>query len=541
MGSASLSTVRFTHLNGNSMICDRFIRMCLGALLPSGLILLLALCQCTLPDRRSADCSAEAMSYFDKAQQAAENNDYNEMLHNYYLFLRQAQDAPETCTPQLITAYIDIGNLFVAHSDFTSAKGYYEKGYSLSQSSGNEDAQTRCLLGLCQTSLYTGDTIAARQWNERILELKEVALPNKLHFYYLNRACDFLLQNRLDSAKCYYIKDLQLIEQHDFNQEEKYNSLMSLCKCYTIQSEIDSALHYAHLAYDNAAYGTVSPLRKLFVMSKLGRLYAQKGDTERAAYYQTLSYDLRDSVENLRDFLAIKSEQEQFEEAQSKASIMQLSTSNTRLRNVLLLSVGIALLLAAMVYYVLRQKHRTEMNYRALFERNKELLKIGEEYHQSLVQMQQMQRATTTETEAQSTSPVSQASERDFDEALWQRIVSVLDTVDEVCSPDFGLIRLTSLVESNTTYVSQTIKSATGKNVPTLINDYRIREACRRLLDTGNYGKLTLQAVAESVGFTSQTTFNRAFKQCTGLTPAIYRKLSIQQSDNQILDKKSEL
>ena len=508
--------------------------MCLRVVVPAGIAIMIFLWQCTLPAKHGDNFSAEAIGHFDKAQQAAKNNNYNEMLHDYYLFLRRAQDVPEAYSKQLITAYIDIGNLFVAHSDFTSAKSYYEKGYTLSRAYNNEDAQKRCLLGLCQTGLYTGDTLAARQWNECILELKGVAMPERLHFYYLNRASDFLLQNRLDSAKRYYTKDLQLVEKHNFNQEEKYNSLMSLCKCYTIQNQIDSALYYAHLAYDNAAYGSVSPLRKLFVMRKLGYLYAQKGDNERAAYYQTLSYDLRDSVENMRDFLAIKSEQEQFEEAQSKASITRLSTSNTRLRNVLLFSVGVALLLAAMVYYVLRQKHRTDMNYRALFERNKELLKIEEEYKQRMSQMQQSKPDMPQET---APGPSPDASERNLDEALWQRIMSVLDTNDELCSPDFGLIRLTSLVDSNTTYVSQTVKNATDKNVPSLINDYRIREACRRLLDTEHFGKLTLQAVAESVGFTSQTTFNRAFKQCTGLTPAIYRRLSLQQAEHQSAEK----
>ena len=518
---------------------------CLGFFVP--LLALLIAPQCSLPDQSDEFSRSETLRLYEKAQQAVKNNNYNEMLHDYYLFLRQAQSSPETYSKQLITAYVDIGNLFVAHSDFTSAKTYYEDGYALALTYGSEEEQERYLLGLCQTCLYTGDTLAARNWNRKILELKKVAMPNRYHFYYLNHATDFLLQNRLDSAKYYYIKDLQLINRYSLNQEEKFNSLMSLCKCYTTQNQIDSALHYAHLAYENASYGNVIPLRKLIVMRKMGRLYAQKGDIERASYYQTLSDDLRDSVENMRDYLAIKSEQEQFENAQSKASIIKLSTSNMRLQNVLLLSVGIVLLLAAMVYYVMRQKRKTDMNYRALFERNKELLKIEEEYKQRVSQMQhvvspetspEVNLETSTETAPESISeaalPTTRASqERDYDEALWQRIVAVLDTMEELCAPEFGLIRLTSLVESNTTYVSQTVKSATGKNVPTLINDYRIHEVCRRLLDTAHYGKFTLQAIAESVGFTSLSTFNRAFKQCTGLTPAIYRRLSQQASDNE--------
>lgn len=471
------------------------------------------------------------MAHFDKAKHAAESNNLNEMLHHYYLFLRQAQDEPDTYSKQLIEAYVDIGNLFVVHSDFASAKSYYDMGYALSQTYGDADGQLNSLLGLCQTCLYTGDTIAARKWNRQILGMSGVSLPNRLHTFYLNHASDHMLQNRLDSAEWYYHKDLELIDKHGINLEKKFNSLMLLCKCYTLQNEVDSALTYAHMAYDNASYSDMIPLRQLFAMRNMARLYGRKGDTERSAYYQALCYDMRDSVENVREFLAIKSEQEQFEEAQNKASIKQLSLSNSRLQGMLLLGLIVVLLLSGMIYYVLRLKRKTDMNYQALFDRNKELLQIEEEYKLMLSK-------THKTDQVSSAQPSATKAERDFDQELWQHITEVLSSVDELCAPDFGLIRLTTLVDSNTTYVSQTIKAATGKNVPTLINEYRIREACRRLLDTAQYGNLTLQALAESVGFTSQSTFNRAFKQSTGLTPVIYRRLSNQQSDTSALPPK---
>ncbi len=477
--------------------------------------------------------SQVAMKYYRQAQQDSRSHDLNSMLHNYYLFLRYAQDNPQTYGKELVTAYIDIGNLFVAHSDFSSAVGYYRKSYDLSQRYATGKEQMMCLLGLCQTSLYTGDTINARQWNRKILALNDVPEHEKLHLYYLNLASDHMLLNRLDSAKYYYQTDLRLIERHHIAPEEKYNTLMSLCKCYTTQNRLDSALHYALQSYDNSVYGDVGPLRRLFSMRKIAQLYMLKGDSKRAAYYQSQCYDLRDSVENTRDFLAIKSEQEQFEREQSRASIEQLTESNSRMQRLILLGVAAVALLAGFAYYVWRQKRRTEMNYRALFERNKELLDIEQAYKQRLRQANRTDQTAAEpaeETPQPRALPESDTPPRELDEALWQRILTIMDNLDELCSPEFGLIRLTALAESNTTYVSQTVKAATGKNVPAFINEYRIREACRRLLDNDQYGNLTLQALGESVGFTSQSTFNRAFKQSTGLTPAIYRRLSNRQS-----------
>lgn len=58
----------------------------------------------------------------------------------------------------------------------------------------------------------------------------------------------------------------------------------------------------------------------------------------------------------------------------------------------------------------------------------------------------------------------------------------------------------------------------------TLVNEYRIREACRRIADHENYGHLNLEGLSASVGFKSRTTFFNAFKSVTGLTPSEYLK-----------------
>lgn len=101
-----------------------------------------------------------------------------------------------------------------------------------------------------------------------------------------------------------------------------------------------------------------------------------------------------------------------------------------------------------------------------------------------------------------------------------------MENADVYCDSDFGLVKLTSLVGSNTTYVSKVINEHFGQNVRTFINTYRINEARRRILDVDNYGNLTIQAIAESVGYNTQVNFNRAFKQMTGMTPSVFQKMA---------------
>lgn len=64
-------------------------------------------------------------------------------------------------------------------------------------------------------------------------------------------------------------------------------------------------------------------------------------------------------------------------------------------------------------------------------------------------------------------------------------------------------------------------------NVPSFINEYRVREACRRIADDAGFRNLTFAAIGESVGFSSQVSFNRAFKKATGMPPSVYHKMAM--------------
>ena len=96
----------------------------------------------------------------------------------------------------------------------------------------------------------------------------------------------------------------------------------------------------------------------------------------------------------------------------------------------------------------------------------------------------------------------------------------------QFCQDDFTIDKLASLVGSNTKYVSQVINETIGKNFNTLLNEQRITEVCKRLVDTKNYGSKTNEAIAEEVGFKSRSHFIRTFKKITGLTPSQYQRMA---------------
>lgn len=113
---------------------------------------------------------------------------------------------------------------------------------------------------------------------------------------------------------------------------------------------------------------------------------------------------------------------------------------------------------------------------------------------------------------------------------LINKILSVMEDVEVICKPDFNLNTLVSMVESNTSYVSWCINEAFGKNFKTLLNEYRIREASRRLSDSKKYGNMAIQAIYEDLGYKSASNFIKAFKNVIGMTPSMYLKLKNEEN-----------
>ena len=107
--------------------------------------------------------------------------------------------------------------------------------------------------------------------------------------------------------------------------------------------------------------------------------------------------------------------------------------------------------------------------------------------------------------------------------ALTDRILRVFENGKDIFESDFDMNRLAELVGSTYKNVSQTVNEQLGKNFNQVLNEYRIKEACRRLNDQATYGNYTIEAIGESVGYGSRSTFVTQFKSLTGLTPSEFQ------------------
>ncbi len=88
--------------------------------------------------------------------------------------------------------------------------------------------------------------------------------------------------------------------------------------------------------------------------------------------------------------------------------------------------------------------------------------------------------------------------------------------------PEYSAQKLAVDLGTNTRYISAVVSLRFQQNYASLVNEYRIREACYLLVDK-RYADKTLEEIAYLVGFTNRQSFYAAFYKMMQVTPREYR------------------
>lgn len=121
--------------------------------------------------------------------------------------------------------------------------------------------------------------------------------------------------------------------------------------------------------------------------------------------------------------------------------------------------------------------------------------------------------------ERYSTSNLTMVQELD----LYDSIQQLMQDKKPYLVHSYKLPDLAKELNTNTRYVSQVINNQTGNNFFYFINYQRI-ESFKTLVKTDMAKKLTLFGIAQKCGFSSKSTFYRAFKQIEGISPFRFLK-----------------
>jgi AraC-like DNA-binding protein len=111
----------------------------------------------------------------------------------------------------------------------------------------------------------------------------------------------------------------------------------------------------------------------------------------------------------------------------------------------------------------------------------------------------------------------------DEDELFIYRLLECMKQEKPYLAPELTISVLSEQLQVSEEYLSGILNSKLHRNFFDFVNQYRVDEF-KTLCSNPENDKLTLIALAFDSGFNSKATFNRVFKNATGLTPSAYKQ-----------------
>jgi len=262
----------------------------------------------------------------------------------------------------------------------------------------------------------------------------------------------------------------------------------------------------------------------------LYQFYVIKGASDSALKYQTMYYQLNDSIYSLESKSRITELENKYafkrKEQEIKILKAEQELSDIKLRNneiwlfVLIGGILIAVFFFVIIYYQMTQKIRAN---RELVRKNLEIVR-SEEENRKVIGVDENGMIKSSRKNFADKYSGSALSETQKDD-LKNLITSCMEKEKQFLNSVFTIDMFSRHLNISRTYISQVINEKFEMNFNSFINEYRIKEA-RRLLSDPKNSHLTYETIAREVGFGSKSTFNAAFKKYTGVTPSFYSKTS---------------
>ena len=492
------------------------------------------------------------------------NNDTSEIFNTYYQLAKQLrnesryyesgvyfENALEFANDQQqMKIYNNLGTICWYKGEYDEAMRMYRKILELSELSKNQKYQAIALNNI-------GFVYAEHNNQQKSLEYYQKALKIRLKIKnkkgiaqsYLNIGSSYFSIDSFSKALHFFDLSLKIFKEIEYSLGESHvlngignvylenNQLLLAMKYHNEGLVIRKRLNHTYLiaeSYKNIAkdYIKLGDYNKANLVIQKGILISKKIDSKKKLkefYYQLyelktttkqyknaleayLKYaEVKDSLFSIESENIISELEIKYETEKKEQRILFLNTKNElskqtiikQKNNLIYLFSGFAILFISLVIvlYIYFQRNKA---YKMLVKQNIEIVNL--------------------ETEKQNIATKNRKKTKISNE---QKIVNDLICLIEenkyFLNQDCSIEKLAKEINTNRQYLSKIINEKFETSFNNFINTYRIKEACKMLLDS-EYDKYTIESIGEIAGFNNRATFNTAFKKITGVTPSFFKK-----------------
>jgi len=111
----------------------------------------------------------------------------------------------------------------------------------------------------------------------------------------------------------------------------------------------------------------------------------------------------------------------------------------------------------------------------------------------------------------------------EFVEDVARKIISKLMIEQKYRDPNYSAKRLADEIGVNSRHISAVINLRFQQNYSQMVGEMRIQEA-KYMLQDSSFNDMTMEDVANNVGFTTRQSFYATFYRVCGMTPREYRQ-----------------
>jgi AraC-like DNA-binding protein len=425
----------------------------------------------------------------------------------------------------------NIGTVYGVFSDYERALYYFKKVYYSALKCNENDIAAIIIMNIVRCYCYTGNTEQAKKYF--LLQTQTPMKDEKLKMYSMlyNQGLLATAEKNISGATFFFKKALLFSISNNMPIQKIEPVVFEIGKSYYADNNMDSAKIYLErcvkMSNNNSQLVCLTEACKL-----LAELYKKEGDTELAAKYDSINKVIDSSIYSQKKFSDATNQLYKYED---RASTEKINSLNKKVNVQLLIIIAFIILILGLVSAVIviyLQKKKQDKSYRLLINKEQERAishyqskQLRDKYLDAITKNRDYNNGDDDATEVTADDDATQNSMEDRNEELIKKISMVMDDPQFIFSPDFSLSVLCREVASNTKYVSKAINDTYKKNFKTLVNEYRIREAMKRLGDSQTGDSVTISGLALSLGYNSSTSFIISFKKIIGMTPAVYRKL----------------
>ncbi|MBD5356909.1 MAG: AraC family transcriptional regulator [Bacteroides sp.] len=389
------------------------------------------------------------------------------------------------------TGLIYLTEFAILKKDFKEAARYLEQAEQVAAQHGYKDMDYLKLLKANVLS-HTGNTTESN----RLLEAAKDDIATKLPIYLPELL--YLMGENYHVEGNYTASNSALMKSAE--AAEKYSSTTSLAKTYKL-----IAKNYSLMGLNGEAIPYI--MQALELSETAGQT-----DRQRMVNERKLTLDV------------VHQEQKRL-----------LAEEKARYNGRLSVFLGLLLLLAsAIIVIVVTNLRRRNRLYRHIVQQNVAMLDNESKYIEKELgykeRIQELETLLATKT-SDETIPDTEDKKvitsyvigEEKSRQLFESLKSLMDNEKLYRNPQLTRETVMERLETNPTYLAQSIKDNTGMNYSQYVNSFRIRDALKALSDKSRIEE-PIKGIALESGFNSMANFYKLFQQHTGISPTAYRK-----------------